>query len=76
MRLPSGLVQDIDRVVASGRFPTRTEVIRTALEQFIEQERQQGLDEAIAEGYRRVPDAAADAWVDAATRAMVSEEPW
>jgi Arc/MetJ-type ribon-helix-helix transcriptional regulator len=76
LRLPTRLVADVDRLVAAGRFASRTDVIRRALERFLAVAGEAELDRAIVEGYRRLPDSAPDAWVDTATRAMVSDERW
>jgi len=51
--------------------------VRTAISQFIEGEQRLAIGEAIAEGYRRVPQT--DEELDAATAAAIRsihEEPW
>jgi Arc/MetJ-type ribon-helix-helix transcriptional regulator len=75
-RLSDRLVTGIDRLVETGKFTSRTEVVRVALEQLLERTRRSELDAAIVGGYRRVPDEPTDPWVDAATRALVAEEAW
>jgi len=39
-------------------------------------QRRRETEAAIVEGYRRLPDAPTDAWLETATTAMVSAEPW
>ena len=75
-RLSDRLLAGVDRLVETGRFSSRTEVVRVALERLLEQTSRSELDAAIVAGYRRVPDEPPDPWVDAATRALVAEEPW
>jgi len=75
-RLSEQLLTSIDHLVETGRFPSRTDVIRAAVEQLIEQAHRSELDAAIVAGYQRLPDEPADAWVTAATTAFVAEEPW
>jgi Arc/MetJ-type ribon-helix-helix transcriptional regulator len=76
IRLPDELVRGVDRLVERGRFASRTDAVRAALERLVTEAHQTELDEAIVAGYRRLPDAAAEPWVEAAARAMVQEEPW
>jgi Arc/MetJ-type ribon-helix-helix transcriptional regulator len=76
VRLPDGLIADLDRMVEGGRFANRTDAVRSALERLLDDARETDLDAAIVAGYRRVPDEQPEAWVEAATRAMGEEEPW
>jgi len=50
--------------------------IRAAVDRLVADDREAELDEAIVAGYRAVPDEENDPWVEAATRAMVQDEPW
>ena len=51
--------------------------MRAALVADIDRRRRTGVGQAIAEGYRRIPQADDEtAWTDAATAAMIAEEPW
>ena len=55
VRIPNELALSLDELVARGRFETKAEAVRTALETLIESERRRRVGELIAEGYRRVP---------------------
>ena len=55
---------------------SRSELIRTALEEYLANDRAAAIDAAIADGYRRIPPAEADAWAAAAARRSVAAEPW
>jgi Arc/MetJ-type ribon-helix-helix transcriptional regulator len=77
VRIPDELVSELDGLVAQGRFATRAEAIRAGLVAILERERERQLDEAIVEGYRRIPPTPAEhAWADAAGRELIAEEPW
>jgi Arc/MetJ-type ribon-helix-helix transcriptional regulator len=76
VRLPDELIADLDRMVGGGRFANRTDAVRHALERLLDDAREADLDAAIVAGYQRVPDEEPEPWVEAATRAMVEEEPW
>ena len=55
VRLPASLLDEIDVLVADGRFETRAEAIRAGIESLVDRERRERIGEAIAEGYRRTP---------------------
>jgi Arc/MetJ-type ribon-helix-helix transcriptional regulator len=55
VRLDRELAERLDALVAEGRFATKAAAIRTAIEALVEAERQRQIDEAIVEGYRRIP---------------------
>jgi Arc/MetJ-type ribon-helix-helix transcriptional regulator len=77
LRIPDELVEQLDIVVAEGRYPTRTDAVRAAIQELAERERRRRIDAAIVDGYTRIPPTAAEeAWASAATREMISEEPW
>lgn len=67
----------LDRLVADGRFATRTAAVRDAVDGLLERERRRQIGQSIAEGYRRVPQTDED---EAAARvgatASIEEEPW
>jgi len=75
-RIPNELLAEVDRLVSAGDYGSRTDVVKAALQRLLAAARERELDAAIVAGYQRVPDAEADPWVDAATRALVAEEPW
>ncbi|MFN8234126.1 MAG: ribbon-helix-helix domain-containing protein [Actinomycetota bacterium] len=57
VRLPTTLLDQIDGLVAAGRFETRAEAIRAGIEALVDRERRDRIGRAIVEGYRRVPQA-------------------
>ena len=77
VRIPTPLAADLDALVSSGRFETRADAVRAALETLIDTERRADVGRRIVEGYRRVPQEDED--VAAAGRAAaraIDEEPW
>ncbi|MGQ0670685.1 MAG: ribbon-helix-helix domain-containing protein [Actinomycetota bacterium] len=77
IRIPSELAEALESLVSEGRYPTKAEAVRTALEAMIDSERRRRVGEQIVQGYRRVPQT--DDEVDAATQAAIrsiEEEPW
>ena len=63
--------------MAEGRFETKADAVRTALQSLVEAERRRRVGESIADGYRRIPQD--DDEVKSATRAAIrsiQEEPW
>lgn len=76
-RIPDSVAEAVDGLVRAGVFASRSDVVRAGLEAVVERERRDAIGRAIVEGYRRVPQDADDlAWADAATSAMIAEEPW
>lgn len=77
IRIPDTLAESLEELVTSGRFETKAEAVRTALEVLVEAERRARVGSLIADAYRRVPQD--DQEVEAATRAAIRsihEEPW
>lgn len=77
VRLPDELTATLDALVAEGRFVTRAEAVRQAVERLVHEERRRQDGERIADGYRRAPQT--DDEVAAATVAAIQsvhEEPW
>ncbi len=75
-RVDDQLMAQLDEIVASGEAESRSDAVRRALEAMID-ERRRLVGEAIAEGYRRVPET--DEELRRAhenSRALVTEEPW
>ncbi len=61
----------------SGVYASRSEAVRAGLDAVVDRERRAALGRAIVGGYRRIPQDADDpSWSDAATSAMIAEEPW
>jgi Arc/MetJ-type ribon-helix-helix transcriptional regulator len=77
IRLPSELAARLGELVSSGRFPTKADAVRSAIERLVEEERRRDIGERIADGYRRSPQSFEE--VAAATEAAIRsihEEPW
>jgi Arc/MetJ-type ribon-helix-helix transcriptional regulator len=77
VRIPDALAESLEELVTSGRFETKAEAVRTALEVLVEAERRGRVGALIADAYRRVPQG--DQEVEAATSAAIRsihEEPW
>ena len=55
IRIPNELAESLDALVAAGRFETKAEAVRSALQVLVESERRQRVGELVAEGYRRIP---------------------
>jgi Arc/MetJ-type ribon-helix-helix transcriptional regulator len=77
VRIPTSLAEQLDALVSSGRFETRADAVRAALETLLDAERRADVGRRIVEGYRRIPqeDAEVAAAADAASRS-IDEEPW
>lgn len=76
-RVPDELIASVDDLVREGRFASRSEAVRSGLTVVVEQQRRQAVGQAIVDGYRRTPASDADGlWSEAATAAMIAEEPW
>lgn len=66
-------------MVVSARewFTIRTDIVADRLgESVLVDAREAEIDRLIVAGYQRIPDSPDDPWVDTATRAMVTDEPW
>ena len=77
VRIPDALIGRLDDVVASGRFETRADAVRAALDALLEAERRAEVGRRIVAGYLRAP--LADAAVGAAGGAAATsleDEPW
>lgn len=76
-RIPDDLAASIDDLVSAGVFSSRSEAVRAGLDAVVDRERRAATGRAISAGYRRVPQAGDDLGrSDAATAAMIAEEPW
>ena len=76
-RVPDDLAAAIDDLVREGVFESRSDAVRVGLAAVIDHRRRAAVGRAIADGYRRVPQLDDDlAWSDAASAAMIAEEPW
>ncbi len=76
-RIPESVADAVDGLVRAGVYASRSDAVRAGLEAVVERERRVSIGRAIVEGYQRLPQDADDlAWPDAATAAMIAEEPW
>lgn len=76
-RVPDDIVRSVDALVREGVFGSRSDAVRAGLAAVVERARRDAIGRSIAEGYRRIPQAEDDlTWSDAATAAMIAEEPW
>lgn len=76
-RVPDDLAAAIDELVREGVFESRSDAVRAGLGAMIERRRRVAVGRAIADGYRRLPQADDDlTWSDAASAAMIAEESW
>lgn len=77
VRLDHELLADIDALIAAGAVSSRSEAVRLGLERLVSQLRRERVETAIVEAYRRWPQTEDElAGLDAATRALINEEPW
>lgn len=77
VRLEDEAVAMLDRLVADGSFPSRSEAVRTAVEVLVRSRERRRIDEAFAQGFRNRPES--DREMAEATRlaiASIDEEPW
>lgn len=76
-RLDDELAEAVDALVAEGRVASRSEAIRIGLERLVDEHRRRRIGEEIVAGYERIPETDEElAWADAASVAMIREEPW
>lgn len=76
-RIPDEVVAELDRLVGSGAFESRSDAVREALVQLIDRHRRAEIGRQIVEGYLRIPETEEELrWAEAAGREMVEEEPW
>lgn len=76
-RVDDALVAEIDRLVAEGAVESRSDAVRVALRELVDRRRRAAVGAAIAAEYRARPQTPGEVgWADAATVAMIGEEPW
>ena len=77
VRIPDELAESLEDLVSEGRFETKAQAIRSALQTLVDQERRRKVGELIADGYRRIPQDEDE--LEAARRAAIrsiEQEPW
>jgi Arc/MetJ-type ribon-helix-helix transcriptional regulator len=73
IRVPDDVVAAIDDLIEQGVFTSRSDAVRTGLIDVIDRRRRASLGKAIADGYRRLPQADEEAgWPDTASAAMIA----
>lgn len=76
-RIDDDLARALDALVAEGVVESRSDAVRTALRELIDQHRRRKIGVAIVEGYRRQPQTDEEiARADELTIRMIEEEPW
>jgi len=77
VRLPDQLAQRLDELVRSGRFDSKADAVRAAINDLVEAERRRVIGDRIAEGYRRLPQSDEEVVAaEAAAARSIAEEPW
>jgi len=77
VRFPAEQMALLDELVGRGRYPSRAAAVRAGIDAIIDAERERLIDEAIVEGYRRIPPTPEeDAWAERSMREAIEEEPW
>jgi len=77
VKLPDELLEAVDRLVASDRFASRSEIVRAGLQRMVAENAAQTIDRAFAEGFTRHPDSDED--IRRTTRLAIEsieDEPW
>jgi Arc/MetJ-type ribon-helix-helix transcriptional regulator len=75
--IPAELASALDRLVRAGRFSSRADAVRVAIEELVEKERRREVGARIADGYRKIPqdDGEVAAAAESALKS-IREESW
>jgi Arc/MetJ-type ribon-helix-helix transcriptional regulator len=77
VRIPADLLEAVDSLVGSGVAANRADLVRGALERYVQEIEGVRIDQAIIDGYQRIPGTAdEEATALAALRRSIAEEPW
>lgn len=77
VRLPSSTLRQLDELVRSGRYASRAEGVRAAVDALLEQCRREQLDASIISGYTRHPQTDEElAAAEIAAIRSIGDEPW
>ena len=77
VKLPDRLVRELDKLVAQGRFSSRSSAVRLGVELVVSGQRRQAIEEAYANGYRQVPESESElAEANRLARRAIDDEPW
>ena len=76
-RIDDSLAEAMDELVAQGAASSRSELVRMGLERLIDERRRMAIGLQIVDAYMATPQTEAETTeLDAATRALILEEPW
>jgi Arc/MetJ-type ribon-helix-helix transcriptional regulator len=76
-RVDDELAAAVDELVAAGVVASRSQAVRLGLEGLLDRHRRHVVGASIVEGYSRRPQAESEVgWADAASVAMIGDEPW
>ena len=78
VRLSDELAASLEQLVApNGPFVTKADAVRSAIEALVDREQRRRIGEAIADGYRRIPQTEEElAGVREESIRSIEEEPW
>ncbi|KJF15833.1 ribbon-helix-helix domain-containing protein [Acidithrix ferrooxidans] len=76
-RLDEDLAKQVDKLIADGIVPSRSEAVRIGLEWFVDKHRRESIGLAIAESFLQRPQSEEEIiGIEGATKALIEEEPW
>ena len=76
-RIDDKLAASMDDLIAQGAATSRSELVRMGLERLIDERRRLAIGRQIVDAYTRTPQSDHEnTELDAATRALILEEPW
>jgi Arc/MetJ-type ribon-helix-helix transcriptional regulator len=77
IRIPDAIAEELQALVSSGRFETKADAVRSALEALVDAERRADVGRRIVDGYKRIPQDDVDvASAHEAAARSIDEEPW
>ncbi len=77
VRLSEDLLSGLDELVGRGVFESRAAAVRAGVEAILELDRRRLTDQAVVDGYRRVPPTEAERQAAISSlRDAILEEPW
>lgn len=77
VRLPADLLAGLDELIAAGAFESRAAAVRAGVEAITAERARQEIDQAIIDGYRRMPTTTDELRAARAfLRDSIREEPW
>jgi Arc/MetJ-type ribon-helix-helix transcriptional regulator len=77
VKLPDGLVRELDELVAQGLFSSRSSAVRRAVETIVSARRRDAIADAYANGYRQAPESERElAEARRLATQAIDDEPW